>query len=72
MFLSRFRVVNLLIAIAAAVLAAPAAPAQSDQVISLTVDATQSPRKLLHAHLSVPVSPSGFPVRMAPTAPSRI
>jgi predicted metalloprotease with PDZ domain len=36
---------------------APIAIAQSVPVISLTVDATQSPRKLLHSHLIIPVKP---------------
>ncbi|MGO8933367.1 MAG: M61 family metallopeptidase [Terracidiphilus sp.] len=40
-----------------AVLAAPAMFAQSAQTISLTVDASQSPRKLLHARLTLPVQP---------------
>jgi predicted metalloprotease with PDZ domain len=40
-----------------AVLAAPAMFAQSAQTISLTVDASQSPRKLLHARLILPVQP---------------
>lgn len=35
----------------------PAAFAQTGQPISLTVDATQSPQKLLHAHLVIPVQP---------------
>ena len=39
------------------VLASPAAFAQSGQTISLTVDATQAPRKLLHAQLVLPVQP---------------
>lgn len=37
--------------------AAPSAVAQAGQTISLTVDATQSPRKLLHAHEAIPVQP---------------
>ncbi len=45
-----------LLAVAAAAVA-PAAFAQAGQTISLTVDATQSPRKLLHAHLTIPVQP---------------
>ncbi len=40
-----------------ALLAAPAIFAQSGQSISLTVDATQSPQKILHAHLAIPVQP---------------
>ncbi len=38
-------------------LAAPMAVAQAGQTISLVVDATQSPRKLLHARLAIPVEP---------------
>ncbi len=38
-------------------LATPAIFAQSGQPISLTVDAAQSPQKLLHAHLVIPVEP---------------
>ncbi len=38
-------------------LVAPAILAQSSQPLSLTVDATQSPQKLLHAHLVIPVQP---------------
>jgi predicted metalloprotease with PDZ domain len=37
--------------------AASFALAQSGETISLTVDATQSPRKLLHSHLVIPVKP---------------
>jgi predicted metalloprotease with PDZ domain len=37
--------------------AALAAVAQTGETISLTVDATQSPRKLLHTHLVIPVHP---------------
>ena len=40
-----------------ALLAASAAIAQSGQTISLTVDATQTPQKLLHSHLVIPVKP---------------
>jgi predicted metalloprotease with PDZ domain len=43
-----------------AVLALPAASlavAQSADTITLTVDATQSPRKILHSHLVIPVKP---------------
>ena len=40
-----------------AALAVPAAFAQPGQTISLTVDATQTPKKLLHAHLVLPVTP---------------
>jgi predicted metalloprotease with PDZ domain len=40
-----------------ALFAAPAIFAQQGRPISLTVDATQSPLKLLHAHLVVPVQP---------------
>ena len=38
-------------------LAAPALVAQSSQVISLTVDATQAPIKLVHSHIVMPVKP---------------
>jgi len=38
-------------------LAAPAAWAQSGETISLTVDATQTPLKILRAHLVIPVKP---------------
>ena len=38
-------------------LAAPALLAQSSQVISLTVDATQAPIKLVHSHILMPVKP---------------
>jgi predicted metalloprotease with PDZ domain len=37
--------------------AAPAAIAQAGQTITLTVDATQSPQKLLRSHLAIPVKP---------------
>ncbi len=40
-----------------AVLAAPVAIAQPGETISLTVDATETPQKLLHAHLVLPVNP---------------
>ena len=40
-----------------ALLAAPLATAQTGKTISLTVDATESPRKMLHAHLVIPVQP---------------
>jgi predicted metalloprotease with PDZ domain len=40
-----------------AALSAPAAFAQSGATISLTVDATQTSRKLLHSHLVIPVKP---------------
>ncbi len=40
-----------------ALLAAPATFAQASQPITLSVDATQSPQKLLHAHLVIPVKP---------------
>jgi len=39
------------------VLTAPVAIAQTGETISLTIDATQSPQKLLHAHLVLPVKP---------------
>ena len=45
------------ILIALAALAAPALLAQSSQVISLTVDATQAPIKLVHSHIVMPVKP---------------
>ncbi|HKM90661.1 MAG TPA: hypothetical protein VJX29_08600 [Candidatus Acidoferrales bacterium] len=38
-------------------LAAPAARAQSGETISLAVDATQTPLKILRAHLVIPVKP---------------
>jgi predicted metalloprotease with PDZ domain len=38
-------------------LAARAVLAQSGQTLSLTVDATQTPQKILHAHLVIPVKP---------------
>ena len=41
----------------AAVLLTPLAFAQSGQTITLTVDATQTARKLLHARLAIPVQP---------------
>ena len=40
-----------------AALMARGAFAQSGETISLTVDATQTPRKILHAHLVIPVKP---------------
>jgi predicted metalloprotease with PDZ domain len=43
-----------------AVLAAPAVLAQSGQTVSLTVDAAQAPRKLLHAQLDLPVQPGAL------------
>jgi len=43
-----------------ALLAAPLAVAQSSQTIALTVDATQSPRKILRAHLVIPVQPGAL------------
>jgi predicted metalloprotease with PDZ domain len=49
--MQRFRVSVFL----ACVLVAHAALAQSGQTISLTVDATKTPQKLLHAHLVLPV-----------------
>lgn len=39
------------------VFVAPLSIAQSSHTISLTVDATHSPRKLLHSHLVIPVKP---------------
>ena len=53
--MQRFRI-TLIVALVFAV-AAHAAPAQSSQTISLTVDATKTPQKLLHAHLVLPVQP---------------
>src|SRR5580693_9551648 len=38
-------------------LAAPMLLAQSSQVISLTVDATQAPIKLVHSHIEMRVKP---------------
>ena len=38
-------------------LAAPTLLAQSSQVISLTVDATQAPMKLVHSHIVMPAKP---------------
>src|ERR1700723_936263 len=38
-------------------LPAPTLLAQSSQVISLTVDATQAPIKLVHSHIVMPVKP---------------
>src|SRR6202035_308644 len=38
-------------------LAAPAILAQTSQSISLTVDATQAPIKLVHSHIVMPVKP---------------
>src|SRR5271154_843621 len=38
-------------------LAAPLALAQSGQTISLAVDATQTPQKILHVHEVIPVKP---------------
>ena len=51
--MQRFRM-PVFLALACAVLAHTAA-AQSGQTISLTVDATKTPQKLLHAHLVLPV-----------------
>ena len=49
---------SLLISFALAwALAATTAFAQSGQTISLTVDATRTPQKILHAHLVIPVKP---------------
>jgi predicted metalloprotease with PDZ domain len=50
--------IGLLVILAlACVLAAPAALAQSGQAISLTVDATQTPQKILRVHMVLPVKP---------------
>jgi Peptidase M61 N-terminal domain len=69
----RFRFLGVLAVISA--LLGPAAPALSGQTISLTVDATKTQQKLLHAHLELPVKPgpltlyypkwipNGFPAR---------
>ena len=43
-------------------MAAPVARSQSAGTITLTVDATQSPRKLLHSHLVMPVEPGPLTV----------
>jgi predicted metalloprotease with PDZ domain len=43
-------------------LAGPAASALSGQTISLTVDATKTQQKLLHAHLEIPVKPGPLTV----------
>jgi predicted metalloprotease with PDZ domain len=51
----RFRI-SVFLALACA-LVAHTATAQSGQTISLTVDATKTPQKLLHAHLVLPVQP---------------
>src|SRR5579862_532846 len=49
---------GLLISFAVAgAMAATTAFAQSGQTISLTVDATKTPQKILHAHLVMPVKP---------------
>ncbi len=60
-----------------ALLAAPLAAAQTGKTISLTVDATESPRKMLHAHLVIPVQsgpltlyfPKWIPGAHGPTGP---
>src|ERR1700684_541886 len=40
-----------------AAMMAPGVLAQSDQTISLTVDASQAPLKIIHAHIVMPVKP---------------
>jgi predicted metalloprotease with PDZ domain len=55
MNLSRCFLLKLFFALCA--FATPVILAQSGETISLTVDATQSPRKLLHSHLVIPVKP---------------
>lgn len=52
---SRFRLFWVLAIVC--VLAGPAALAIGSQTISLTVDATKTQQKLLHAHLTIPVKP---------------
>jgi predicted metalloprotease with PDZ domain len=54
MFSSRF---HSFATLAFALLVVPGAVAQSGQPISLSVDATQTAQKLLHAHLLIPVKP---------------
>ena len=49
--------VSLASALVIALTLTPAARAQSGQPISLTVDATQTQKKILHAHLVMPVKP---------------
>ena len=55
MHLSRLRFFGFIAVLA--VLAAPVALAQSGETISLSIDATQTQRKLLHAKLVIPVKP---------------
>ena len=55
--MSLFRFGNRFLLAAALLLAAPFALAQSGQTITLTVDATQTQRKLVHSHLVIPVQP---------------
>ena len=55
MKLSRLRLPGILVFFAA--LAAPFAHAQPGEAISLTIDATQSPQKLLHGQMVIPVKP---------------
>ncbi len=55
--MERYRFGTLVILALACVLAAPAALAQSGQTISLTVDATQTPQKILRVHMVLPVKP---------------
>jgi predicted metalloprotease with PDZ domain len=56
----RFRFLGTLAVICT--LASPAALALSGQTISLTVDATKTQQKLLHAHLEMPVKPGPLTV----------
>ncbi len=60
MFTSRFRLLWCIALVT--VLTAPFVFAQSGQTISLTVDATQTARKLLHARLVIPVQPGPFTI----------
>src|SRR5271156_2440587 len=55
--MQRRRLGLLVILALACALAAPAALAQSGQTISLTIDATQTPQKILHVHEVIPVKP---------------
>ena len=53
----RRSLVSLASAIVIALALTPATKAQSGQTISLTIDATQTQKKILHAHLVIPVKP---------------
>ena len=55
--MQRRRLGLLVILALACALAAPAALAQSGQTISLTIDATQTPQKILRVHMVLPVKP---------------